>query len=769
MTDTGAGVQPPRPVYLDLETDSRVPFSRKEEARILSWALVNEEGRAKAGVLEEDSNMAEEDLVGRLLEALTNYDQVIAWNGGELRRRDLAFKDGFDFPVLKARSEYHRLILDVRRKLWLDHLVLFRRMNQHAAESGDEKQSMKLNDIASKVLKEKKDEFDASKTYEEWKAGGERRRRLVHYNVQDTRLLQKLEAKTGYIRLFSTLCEACNVFGDTQGLNPTEQMDGFLLRLGRERGIRFPTKKYHDENEGKFKGAYVMEPKAHGIERGVHVCDFKSLYPSIIITWNMSPETKTNGPVNGPIPEGMCRSPLTGICFSTEKEGILPTALRELLRLRVEWQKKQASLPPGTDEWHDAGRKSNAYKVAANSFYGVIGSPYSRYFDRAVAESVTQNGKWLIQRTIGEAERTGGAWKMKAIYADTDSCFVKGANRQSFGDFVKWCNKDLYPEELKKIGCKENLIELAYEKEFASIVFVSAKRYVGRYAHYKGKEATKESRPEVKGLEYKRGDAALLARRLQEQVINLLVSGEENLAVYHVTLGRSRDYILNETLPIEEVRLSKGLSKRLRDYAIKVKKDGKAASQPPHVTVARILEERGQEVGEGTRIEYLVTDGMSSPAQVIPAADYDGTNFDRYYLWESLVFPPSERLLAAAFPEHDWARWGKVRPARPGKRGRVLAGQGSLFEGGAPATGMRIPVRSKGSFFHVILDSKKKPSMAEVHSVLKTHASGPCPVRIVIRTDKGEAELATLVSVEPTDALVEALLECPGVVHAGAA
>lgn len=651
LSDNPVKIQRPKVAYLDLETDSRVPFSRKEEARILSWAVVNPAGEKFRGVLNHDNTQDEKRLLEELFEVLSKYDLVAAWNG-----------DGFDFPVLGARASNAMVRVNMRNWLWLDHLALFKRMNT-AGESGDEKSSMKLNDVAQHLLGEGKDEFDASKTWEAWEKGGEERERLVRYNVQDTALLPKIEAKTGYMELFFTLCDVCRVFPETRGLNPTVQMDGFMLQLGAKRNVRFPTKVYtenYEKSEG-FKGAYVMQPKTNGIEKMVHVADFASLYPSIIVSWNMSPDTRRDAPVNGPIPQELCRAAKTGVSFDVTQRGVLPTAVLEMLTLRVYWNDKKASLPPGTEEWKDADRRSTAYKVAVNSFYGVVGNEQSRYFDRKVAESVTQCGVWLIQETIAEAEAKG----MRVVYADTDSLFATGATEEEFGNFVKWCNSDLYPQLLKRQGAlEENFrIKLAYEKAFERIVFTSAKRYAGKYAHYKGKRAEANSKPEVRGLEYRRGDTSVLARKLQYEVIQKLMGGEENPVVYEKMVESMLAHVLQGDLTLEEVVVSKGLSKPLKEYATKFKKDGSEAAEIIHVQVAKMMQERGMEVREGTRIPYVIVD-QGPPMKAIPASDYEKTKeVDRYYMWEVTIYPPTLRLLQAAFPYHvSWSLFEKQRP-----------------------------------------------------------------------------------------------------------
>ncbi len=699
FVDSNAKIAKPRGIYLDIETDSRVPFSKKEEMRVLTWALVDHDDVLIAnGVLEEDTDEAEKILLDALWLALKPYDQVIAWYG-----------DSFDFPVVWERSKRRKCPgVNAFKWLWLDHMVLFEKLNKHSAESGDEKTSMKLNDIAQAKIGEGKEvipDYVAERwpgkslgeiAWDLWEAGGEFRALLVKYNIQDTHLLARIEKKTGYIALFQTICETCHIFGNTQSLNPTKQMDGFMMRLGLERGHHFDTKNFF-EGTAKFKGAFVMQPTSldkawrekrgmtSGILRNVHVADFSGMYPSIILTWNMSPDTKVLANVNGPVQEGTCRSPLTGVSFRTGAHGILVTALIEMMRLRKYWNDKKSEYAPRTPEWYDCDRRSTAYKVAANSFYGVIGSPFSRFFDKSIAESVTQNGVWLIKETMAEAEKRG----MTIVYGDTDSIFVVGATKAEFEELVKYCNEVLYPKILKAQGCTENYIKLAYEKEFKHIVFTSAKRYVGVYEHYKGKQATKDSKPEIKGLEFNRGDASRGARELQKLAIDLIVADNQTLEDYHTVVSRARTHVLEEPLHIDEVKISKSLGRPLKEYVAKMKTDGTPAAQPPHVAIAHLLKARGLEIRESTRIEYIVTDGSCSPMKVLPASEYDN-NCDRFYIWENTMFPPTQRLLEATFPDHNWETWLKVRPMKPRGKHKVLEGQLDL-----PASEKRFSVNTK--------------------------------------------------------------------------
>lgn len=703
FTDTGATISKPRRAYYDLETDSRqgVVATKAGSARVLCWALVNEDCKVVArGCLEADTDDAERRLILDYFKAAGAFDQLAAWSG-----------DDFDEPVLEKRAARLGLReVDKRHWLWLDHLKLYKRMNLNSAESGAEKQSMKLNAIAFATLGEGKEEVPdfvakrwpgkslAELSWDLWAAGGEYRDVLTRYNDQDTVLLAKIERETGFIALFDTLADVCRVLPDSRGLLPTQQMDGFMLRLGAERDYRFPTREWKergedDDENDPFKGAFVMDPKEKGILKDVHVADFASLYPSIILTWNMSPETKVGRArcKDGDdfsldfedLEEGTCRSPLTGIEFTTEIEGILPYALRVMIAMRKEWKIKAAACPAGSAEAKSADRRSTAYKVAANSFYGVVGSPFSRYYDREVAESVTQNGVWLITKTIEEAEKRG----MRVIYGDTDSFFATNTSQTEMEMFVKWSNAELYPALLESVGCRaeHRAVLLDYEKAFARIVIVTAKRYAGVFLHKKGQppkpmpmpgeafDKKRHSKPEIKGLEYKRGDASLLARRLQEETIMDLMRGVDRPDHYRKIVDDVLAHVSKDELPLEEVAVSQSLSKKTSEYH---RADGGAV--PIHVRVAEQLAASGRQIGEGSRVSFVVIDG-SDGLKAIPAEDYRG-ECDRYYQWEKRVYPPTMRVLQAAFPDQDWETGlERIRPPKARKGHAAPVEQGALF------------------------------------------------------------------------------------------
>ncbi len=696
-------VQRPRLCYFDIETDARAGIANKERMRILCWTVQSADGeRVQSGMLEADTDAAERDLLRALWREFDRYDQVAAWYG-----------DGFDFPVVFARSKRAGISVDARRWLWLDHLEVFRRMNISSSESGEEKQSLALQAIAMAVLGEGKlPGFGYAEIYRAWAAGGDDRDRLLAYNVRDVDLMRRVEDRTGYIELLFTLCATTGVFPDTRGIRPMPQVETYVQRLANARGDRLPTQ-YRGGDESKYRGAYVMEPRRTGLIRDrVHVCDFGSMYPSIVQTWNISPEMIVEKPPEPvfpaylshlaaewkppPRPAEYAEAPKTRVWFRQAERGLLPRALDALGALRAQWQARKAELPPNTPEWRDADARATAYKINANSFPGVIGASVSRLYSREAAESVSTTGAWLLEQVDRAAREHAG---LDPFYGDTDSSMVAGCSDETFAAFVAWCNGDLLPRLAREQGCAGACtLKLAYEKAFERMLLLSAKRYIARLAHYKGQAPTAATKPEIKGIEYKRGDSLRLTRQMQAIVIDLMMGGglvrprqercEDAEETYVALVEAWRDLVLTGPLELADVVRSQRLTQPLKAYAGKVKLDGTESGGMPHVRVARVLAERGEAIGVGARVEYVVVDGSVSPAEVIPASDWTG-ECDRFALWESAVWPPTRRLLESAFPAGPWARYDRVRPSK--RRPAAHADKLPLFE--APTRRAKAPAR----------------------------------------------------------------------------
>lgn len=718
----------PRRCYVDFECDSRkTAENARDEARMLAWSVVDEEppgpgdravefdvpayedleegpwtvegalervrGRGArrrvvrterrlvravaSAALVEDSDAAERALIEQFWRAIEPYDQVVAWAG-----------DFFDFPYLAARTDRARVRVDPRPWLWLDQQPWYRVRDSDAG--GAEKQSQKLDDVAHlKAGVGKLEGVSGKDSWDLWLADPAK---LLRYCERDSALCAVVERATGYLDILNDLAALSACFPDSNGrrakvgrsfygVQPTSQVEGFLMRLGAARGHRFRSHWYDPDLKRKrqeYAGGHV-EDAAVGFHEDVHVCDFARLYPNAILSFNLSPETfrgrvpeRPTYAVGAPfdVPEGCAVLPGTRAIFAQEPRGVLPLALERLLELRAECSKIKKTYPAHSPEWAAADRKDQALKTAINAYYGVLGSPYSRFFLREVAESTTLVGQWLLGATLRAATDRGYATRG----GDTDSSFVSGPPEAEFRSFVAWCNTELYPPMVRATGATRCSISLEFEKTFRTMLIVRKKGYAGLVTSYKGVKGCKLV---VRGLEARRGDWPRLSARLQEEVLDLAVArGVRDVSRYVALVAAVRELVLPRTevhqgrprdcsapLSIAEVSRWVRLAKDLDEYVQRKKDDGEDAAQGPHVAVARVLKVRGVQVGRGTKVAYVVTDGSCSPAKAVPAEDYAG-ELDRYYLWEQLVYPPTQRVLEAAFPEEDWAKYLRARPSK---------------------------------------------------------------------------------------------------------
>ncbi len=625
----------PRTTYLDMETDPRPGFANKLSMRILSVCCVGDDGARFTDVLTDDSDDAEAKLLRNVWAFLKRYQRLTAWSGGD----DWSDELGFDFPVLRARTVKYwpETKYRFKRWLWQDQYLAYKRLKFE--EAGEDKASLKLGDVGFREVGEGKHEYDAKQCFADWQAGGSRREKMVRYCEQDVSLCSRIEEASGILELGFKVCEACGVLPDTRGLTPTQFVDGYLCRLGNAKGQHFPTKIWTEGYRKKnFEGAYVKTPVCTGIVKDLYVLDFNSLYPSIIRTLNASPETK--GQLG-------CVSPLTGVAFGTDVEGILPEACRVLMVEKARLKDAYAALKKGTAEYLKAKSTHDAFKAILNSFYGVVGSMSSRWFDKEIAESITLAGQFFIRAT----EKAAEAEQFLPRIGDTDSLGMTGRTLEQAHEFVKMCNTDLYPSIAKNHRCRENHMRLAFDKHFERFVCgvkddgtPAKKKYVGRYA-----ETGKLS---ITGFEYKRGDASPLARALQKRVAEkLMVECSEDPEDFPLLIIEARNRILHEPLPLAELVVSEGIREELDSYV----------ANSPAISAARIMAARGEDVSPGTKIRYIVTDGSVSPVKVIPASDFVG-QYDAYYIWERQVYKPTQRLLMGAFPEYDWEQFADVRP-----------------------------------------------------------------------------------------------------------
>ena len=219
--------------------------------------------------------------------------------------------------------------------------------------------------------------------------------KLSDYNLMDCELVYKILEKTDIVNLAVERSQLTGMPLD-KIIGSIANFDSLYIREARKKGLVSPSTRFGDKEE-RITGGYVMNSEP-GIYHNVIVLDFKSLYPSIIKTFNIDPASYLKKKEKG------CIESPNSACFKNQ-EGILPIIIHKLheAREKAKGEKRELS--------------SYAIKTIMNSFFGVLASPNCRYFDMKMANAITNFGQMIIKLTAKEAETLG----YKVFYSDSVS------------------------------------------------------------------------------------------------------------------------------------------------------------------------------------------------------------------------------------------------------------------------------------------------------------------------------------------------------------
>lgn len=412
--------------------------------------------------------------------------------------------------------------------------------------------NMKLDTVANEVLGTGKD-ISASgteKVEEIERRFREDKEALAFYNIEDCRLVHQVYCKLDIYNLLYSRALYSGQQIDKVGYS-TGAFDHFYLPRLHRKGYVAPNVIDMSRDEHSA-GGMVIEPRA-GLSRNVAVFDFKSLYPSIIRTFFIDPYSRLraeDNPVNTP----------SGIKFS-RSEHILPAFLEELGRKR------------SNAKANENKALSQAIKILMNSFYGVMGSPRSRFYHADLPTAITTSGHWILNQSISFFDNLG----LKVIYGDTDSLFVvlengyeSGAKTQELASNLNYYLGRIIKDQFDCDSQLEVELEKIYEQVFFSQVRGSEqgakKRYVG----------WKERSMDFVGMEYVRSDWTQLAKDFQYELFQRLFEGEQ-----------LEPFIKEEIKKLEsgqydhKLVYKKKLSKKVEEYTKSVPPHIKAALQLP--------------------------------------------------------------------------------------------------------------------------------------------------------------------------------------------
>ncbi|MCG8414938.1 MAG: DNA polymerase II [Pseudomonadales bacterium] len=418
---------------------------------------------------------------------------------------------------------------------------------------------------------------------------------LARYNLEDCRLVWDIFDKEQLLEFAIERSLLTGLELDRYGGSVAALDFLYLPRLHRHGYVAPALEQLESTNISP--GGYVMR-SIPGIHDNVIVLDFKSLYPSIIRTFNVDPLALVTGLKEQDAIEGF-----DGGRFS-RTESILPDLIETLWAAR---DKAKAS--------HNAVL-SQAIKIIMNSFYGVLGTQGCRFFDSRLVSSITKRGHDIIIQSKDFIEEQG----YQVIYGDTDSVFVllgdvAESSVNEIGNQLAEQLNTWWRDKLQREQNISSFLEMEFETHFVKFLMPTVR---GSDAGSKKRYAGLLANGEVlfKGLETVRSDWSPLARNFQQVLYRKIFEDQPYI-----------DYIKEVISGIQngeyetELVLRKRLRRKLADYVKNV---------PPHVQAARKAEEIRQAknlpslYASGGWVEYLMTTSGPEPRQYRQSPiDYD--------------------------------------------------------------------------------------------------------------------------------------------------
>jgi DNA polymerase Pol2 len=537
--------------------------------------------------------------------------------------------DEFDFSILRERAEHHGLTLSLGRngeRMKFDRRGRFSsarlkgRMHldiypfvAHVLAQGLESETLTLDAVAEELLGRNKDEMSWEDMKKSWK-NREDLEKFADYALKDSELAYELAEE-----LVPQMMELAQITGlipfDACRLTYGQLTENFLLREAYERNMVAPNRPFQKERQkrrrqGAYSGGYVYTPDA-GLYDNIALLDFRSLYPTVMVAHNISPETLNMED---------CKDEYVveefDYSFCQDEQGFFPELIQGLVEDRARLKKKMAELDEDTVEHTTIYSRQQAEKILANSFYGYLGYEGARWYSREAAEATTYLGRKYIKEAVEKADKNG----FDVVYGDTDSLFIRKDNlRDEVDGFLEDVNSEL-PE----------FMELELEGYFTTGFFTSTDS--GEGAKKKYALMAEDGNMKITGFEQVRRDWSPIAKNTQKKVLEKVLQDEPEEAAEIVknTIQKLKD----GEIPVDELKIYTTLTKKPEEYG----------STAPHVEAAKKAMKRGDTIKPGTTVDYVITRGggtISDRAELTKYAD----SYDSEYYIDNQIVPASLRAL----------------------------------------------------------------------------------------------------------------------------
>jgi len=443
--------------------------------------------------------------------------------------------------------------------------------------------------------------IEDTEVVEYWK-NSEKKRKLREYLAQNAELILRLsEVFLDYATQLSSLTglPLDQVASASMGF----KVDSYLVREARRLGELIPRRV--DRPYYPYRGGLVLTPKP-GLHENIAVLDFTSMYPNLMLLYNISPDTLIR---TGGAEAEAFRVPGLTYAFRKAPQGMYAAALENLLTERNKIKHEMNSVRHGSTEFRALEAREKAVKTIANAMYGYAGWIGARWYVKEVAESTATLGRRAIETALDAANKL----QLELIYGDTDSIFVKN-------DVEKVAKLITTISEMLRM-------EIRVDKVYRRVLFTEAKK---RYAGLR-----EDGTIEVTGLEAVRGDWSEIAKNVQERVVGMILRGEDaKKAAEYVKIVI--DSIRKRRVAYPELVIWKTLTKPLEEYEVRA----------PHVEAARQLMDEDWRLTLGDRIGYVITNAPGKLHQKArPYVKATINDIDVEYYVTGQVVPAALRIL----------------------------------------------------------------------------------------------------------------------------
>ena len=483
------------------------------------------------------------------------------------------------------------IVFDIAGISVIDYLDLYKK-----SPATSNQESFKLDHIAMVELGEKKldhSEFDTFREFytKNWQ-------KFVDYNIVDVELVDRLEDKLKLIDLCCTRAYDAKI-NFTDVAFQVRTWDAIIYNYLKKKNIVIPQKDRNKKDE-KYAGAYVKEPKPGRYEWVVSF-DLNSLYPHLIMQYNISPETLQEKKHPSATVDKLLNQEITfemykeyavcanGAMFSKDKKGFLPELMEKMYNERVIFKKrmikaKQAYEKPPTKELEKEIARCNnvqmSKKIALNSAYGAIGNQYFRYYKLANAEAITLSGqvsiRW-IENKINQKMNT--ILKTKdidyVIASDTDSIYLhmgplvdrvyEGREKTTEGVVTflnKVCEMELepyiessYQELADYVNAYDQKMIMKRENIASTGIWTAKKRYILNVWDSEG-VIYEDAKLKIMGIEAIKTSTPAPCRKFLKDAFKLLMNGTEDEVIDYIEECRTEF----KSLPPEEVAFPRSVS-----------------------------------------------------------------------------------------------------------------------------------------------------------------------------------------------------------------